>query len=185
MINPRLPLHAYKCVKIENCNTTVKKNFVNGCVNCNANFTFGFKEGVDYTQCLESKDEDNCLSIDSTKKCHYCKPGFSLNHLNKCEKLQSFKCTDSSVSTYRSYSTYDIGFVHRHYPSTPGCQKCADGYRGLFIDYNLFVCLGSPMLTNNQHYDQNCDRFGILNNSVVCSQCKDGYVKDVSGQCLQ
>lgn len=125
LFNHRFPMHVYQCQEIPNCNTTEDQPFVNGCKQCSENHTFGFNNGIDYTQCVASPDTEQCLSLDSSGKCMFCKPGYSLNHLNKCEQLSGFQCNDSSASTYRKQKVEDLYFLERHYPSNPGCNQCA------------------------------------------------------------
>ena len=115
------PPMVVECIS-ENCG--IIGDSVNICQSCAEGFAFGLSANgnINYQHCEEFSADSNCLAINDSSECVYCKKSYSLNFENTCEKIEIPFC---KADQSEILSSFDISLLPSYLKLLPkgiGCH---------------------------------------------------------------
>ena len=183
----------WKCAEINNCQAS---NWLNSCSQCENGFVWGYNDTdkvILFDECL-SNDILNCSVGLLDGVCIYCKKGYFLNVIGKCELIKAPFCQDNSLDPFISFSYTDVGgFFSGNFSilnKGQGCHSCENGYFPVKVDTPEYVCSSNSFVDLKNDFDNvfylvNCKLYGILaDNSVFCQECDQDYILTSSSKCV-
>lgn len=189
-----VPYMVSSCATITNCESSL---WFSACSQCKSNFSYGYTNdiGVLYDRCISYSANPNCFAVDNSDAnnivCKFCRKGYYLNRDGYCELVHPPRCGYSEFRFKRFYANYDFGTGLFLSNDGIGCQKCDDGFVGLFnAAGDRQICTQSPYHTNglvtaNSKFIPFCKNYAVGNdNEQSCMVCQDNYILTLDGKCV-
>jgi len=158
------------CIKCdENCEQCVEGG---KCISC----AHGFILDKEYGKCVDSYEDENCLTKDAQGLCSKCKPGYGLNRYQRCMPCDASckQCTYADKCDVCKDTFYNID-GHCEPCSKRGCDLC-DAKECFSCQPNAFlhngVCIRGPPGCSLCH-----------DKAPICRVCEKG-MKMKDGHCV-
>lgn len=172
------------CAKIDNCESS---SWFNNCTQCSPGYSYVYTDanGVQYDRCVAYSNNKDCHLVDITDvnnyKCKYCNKGSYLNSDGYCERIKPPRCSFAEFNFRLVYDIDDLSTGLFMNQSGTGCQKCENGFTGIYQDNANYICTHSEYhdakkLTNTTKYLLNCKKYYISNGLLKCQECYDAFI---------
>ena len=183
----------YKCEEIQNCQAST---WLNSCTQCENGYSWNFDNAnkiIKFDECVNNSIL-NCAVGLLDGICIYCKKGYQLNLIGKCEKIHVPFCKDLFLDPYIEFSYTDVGGffsgIFEILNKGQGCHNCETGYLPVKVDTPEYICstnsfVGLKKDFDNIFYIDNCKLYGMLaDNSLFCKECDENYILTSSSKCV-
>ncbi len=174
------------CTAIENCEHS---EWFNACTQCQEGYSHSYSalKGVQYDTCVSYENQD-CLAVNQTDECVFCKPGSYLNKDGYCERIQPPRCEHKQFVHEQKFYFRDIATGLWLNKEGTGCLRCDEGFTGLLVTENHYACTESIQhslgaVADGTNYIQNCKNYYLdpADNILKCHICEDDFIPLQSG----
>ena len=183
---------AASCTEINNCEFS---RWFNACTKCKANYSHSYSltDGIKYDECVSYSENPQCYAVHidgSVKTCKVCNKGTYLNKDGICDLINPPRCEFGHFKFNQHYEAKDLTNGLFTINNGVGCNKCVEGFAGMYVKTDEFICseslyLVNTNLTSSTFYIENCLHYtNNLLGELLCAVCSSGFVRTVDGKCV-